>query len=416
MLRSTLFALLLVGCGDVVSKNLDAALPGDGSDSDAAIDAPDDAPSGPFPSNGSEGAFAPAANVMLTPGVHHFTTIDIPAGVIVTTSGAGTLELRAQGAVVIAGTIDLSGAPGHLADNTLGAGGGATGNPTLQGANGAAGVCATPGPGGQGGNGAGTAACPNLGGASGGGAGGAYQGGSGGGGGGFAGGAGGGNGTNAGGSGASMGGGVGGVGSTTPGVGGQGTGTYAGGAGGTNSLGASGGGGGSIGATAIGDLAVATTFQPGSGGGGGGARVAPPNIPPPNVTVCGGGGGGGGGALRVSSPVSIGIVSGAALHADGGAGGGTVTFPGGGGGGGSGGVIYLAAPAITIAGNVSALGGASGGPSAPGGVGGLGRIRLSVDPAQCTVTGTLAPSFTASCVATAGGGTAERVYVGVYPQ
>jgi hypothetical protein len=34
-----------------------------------------------FPSTGAEGAFAPVTNTVLSPGVHNFTTITIPAGV-----------------------------------------------------------------------------------------------------------------------------------------------------------------------------------------------------------------------------------------------------------------------------------------------------------------------------------------------
>jgi hypothetical protein len=36
---------------------------------------------------GAEGAFAPVTNTTLSPGVHNFTTINIPAGVTVTTNG-----------------------------------------------------------------------------------------------------------------------------------------------------------------------------------------------------------------------------------------------------------------------------------------------------------------------------------------
>ena len=49
---------------------------------------------------------------MLAPGVYHFTTITIPSGVTVTTNGTGTLDLRATGAVTIAGAIDVSGSRG----------------------------------------------------------------------------------------------------------------------------------------------------------------------------------------------------------------------------------------------------------------------------------------------------------------
>ena len=113
-----------------------------------------------------------------------------------------------------------------------------------------------------------------------------------------------------------------------------------------------GGGGGSIGPFASADLAVATTFQPGSGGGGGSADYL--NRPQFGGTS---GGGGGGGALRLSTPGTISI-SGQVL-ANGGVGGdafigtGSVTMcnpqPGAGGGGGSGGLIYMSAPTITVA-------------------------------------------------------------------
>ena len=78
---------------------------------------PGDARSPGFPSTGADGAFAPTEDTVLDPGIYHFTTVDIPAGVTVTTRGEATLELRASGPVNIAGTIDLSGsaaAPAHL--------------------------------------------------------------------------------------------------------------------------------------------------------------------------------------------------------------------------------------------------------------------------------------------------------------
>lgn len=65
-----------------------------------------------WPSTEADGAFAPTADIVLAPGVHNFTTITIPAGVTVTTSGDGTLDLRASGDVTIAGTIDISGGNG----------------------------------------------------------------------------------------------------------------------------------------------------------------------------------------------------------------------------------------------------------------------------------------------------------------
>ena len=47
------------------------------------------------------------SNTTLTPGVHNFTTINVPNGVTVyvTAGSNGVLDLRAQGNVTIAGTI-----------------------------------------------------------------------------------------------------------------------------------------------------------------------------------------------------------------------------------------------------------------------------------------------------------------------
>ena len=85
---------------------------------------PDGAPGVPFPSTGSEGPFEPAANVTSRPGVHTYTTIAIPAGVVVHVNGTGVLDLRATGAVKIDGTIDLSGADGRGVAASFGNGGG----------------------------------------------------------------------------------------------------------------------------------------------------------------------------------------------------------------------------------------------------------------------------------------------------
>jgi hypothetical protein len=426
------------------------------------------------PSTGMDGAFNPVVNpTFLRPGVHNFTTINVPAGVVVYVAGSGgtaesgTLDLRATGDVTIDGTIDVSGGPGS--QSTI------TSRSTRQGRAGAGGFTgdprtATPGPacewvgGVSGGNGRGTLgttgtcrvgsssvcitdnatqlifASPV---AQFGGGGGVFTGfrAYGAGGGGFAGG-----GPGALGAlfmgqqdctGASGGGGA------TAGRGGSagaGRGAYDGrnGAlGQTQCDGASigrpgipaawvgGGGGGSIGSAAAGDLAVDTTFYPGSGGGGGSADYL-------NRPAFGGtsGGGGGGGALRVWSQTRI-TINGRVL-ANGGDGGdsyigtnraaGCDPQPGAAGGGGSGGVIFLRAPAVTtgVRARVSAAGGLGGVGSlyatgGGGGEGGPGRIRLSVNSATCTLGGTFVPALASGCAATPAPGTLGRAYVASYP-
>lgn len=418
-------------------------------------------------STGSEGAFNPVVNpTFLTPGVHNFTTITVPAGVVVFVAGgggeSGVLDLRASGDVLIDGTIDVSGGPGS--QNTI------TSRSTRQGRAGSGGFTGDPrtamaGPacewvaGVSGGNGRGFmgslgtcmqgsntmcitdrttqllfASPPAL---FGGGAGvftgyRAY----GAGGGGYAGGA------------------PGALGPPFPGqrdcagaAGGGGATAGNGGIGGSvydgrrGTLGQTqcpgvrpevppsfvgGGGGGSIGVAAAADLRVGTTFYPGSGGGGGSADYL-------DRPVFGGtsGGGGGGGALRIWSMTRI-TINGRVL-ANGGDGGDAFIGnsrlamcdpqPGAAGGGGSGGVIFLRAPAVTtgVRARVSAAGGAGGVSSlyatgGAGGDGGLGRVRLSADPAQCTLGGTFVPPLVAACAPTAGAGTPGRAYVAAYPE
>jgi len=183
-----------------------------------------------------------------------------------------------------------------------------------------------------------------------------------------------------------------------------------------------GGGGGSIGAAAAADLGVFKTFQAGSGGGGGSADYL-------NRPVYGGtsGGGGGGGALRLMTVSTI-TVNGQILAnggpgADANIGNGSIANcdpqPGAAGGGGSGGLIYLAAPTITVASSatISAKGGVGGlgsefATGGAGGSGGPGRIRLSVAPSSCKLSGSFNPPLAAGCTETNKVG---ATYVGAYP-
>jgi hypothetical protein len=151
------------------------------------------------------------------------------------------------------------------------------------------------------------------------------------------------------------------------------------------------------------DLAVATTFRPGSAGGGGRGGG-----------VCGNGGGAGagaGGALRISSRTRILIEATGILRANGGNGSGS-------GASGSGGVVYLAAPTFENRGNISAVGGTTAFTSCPAGMagaGGLGRIRLSVLPERCTALGSFNPPLPAGgCVRTSPS-IPGRTYVDVFP-
>ncbi|WP_053233736.1 MopE-related protein [Sandaracinus amylolyticus] len=372
---------------------------------------------GAFRSSGEDGAFDPEADVVLDPGVYDFTTIRVRPGVTVRVRGTGVLDLRATGDVIVEGAIDASGGAGGFgasgnATTATNGGGGATGHAVAA----ASGRCAPGGGGGMGAAGADaspTSEC-GLGGAAGGGAGG-YQGVSGGGGGGPAGGGGGsGSVSTNGGAGGGPGGGAAGTTAAWPGQGGGlalGA-PYAGGSGGTGGV-CGGGGGGSIGADAAADLAVATTFRPGSGGGGGGWGFFSGSL-----LAGSGGGGGGGGAVRIASATRIEIREGGAVRADGGRGGNQNAFQCGGGGG-SGGVVYLASPALVLRGTVSAgagpagAGGGGNPAGAPGGAGGLGRVRISVNPATCEITGTVRPTTAMLCEPS--GAVPGRAYVARYP-
>ena len=415
----------------------------------------------------NEGAFDPIVNpTFLAPGVHNYTTINVPAGVTVYVAGpgpqSGTLDIRATGAIIIDGTIDLSGGPGLEAQITSqstqqgrAGPGGYTGEPyesappsaacAFIGGNsgqlgdqvqGTTGNCAV----------GSTTVCINMGDpmalifaspvAQYGGGAGIFSGfrGYGAAGGGPAGGA-------AGQLGALFPGeqdcsGVAGADGATNGKGGF-SGLYRGRSGalgqtqcmgiqsGAQQAWVGGGGGGSIGAAAAGDLAVLTTFQTGSGGGGGSADYL-------NRPAFGGtsGGGGGGGALKLSTPATITIHG--QLLVNGGVGGdayigtgmtaGCDPQPGAAGGGGSGGVIYLSAPTITTGGGatISAVGGQGGAASefatgGNGGNGGLGRIRVSATQGTCTLSGSYNPPLVSGCNVTSGAGTPGSAYVGAYP-
>ncbi len=400
----------------------------------------------------------------LTPGVHLFTTINVPAGVVVYVGGAGgasgTLDLEATGAIVINGTIDVSGGPGTqntITSQSTDAGragsGGFTGEPYQSAVQSAACAFIAGNPGSLGNAVAGSAgsctvlstttcvdqsdpsalifASPVA--AYGGGAGvftgyRAYGGGGGG---------------SAGGAPGDLGGaypgeddcsGVSGGGGAVNGKGGKGGGApYDGVAGalgqtqcpgiqnGASAAYVGGGGGGSIGVGAANDLAVATTFQTGSSGGGGSADYL-------DRPVYGGtsGGGGAGGALKLASPVSISITG--SLLANGGLGGDAFIGseapncdpqPGAAGGGGSGGVIYLSSPSLTVSSGatVSAAGGA-GGPASEfasgggGGNGGVGRVRISATSGACSLAGGFTPRLSAGC---APAGMRGFAFVGTYP-
>lgn len=160
---------------------------------------------------------------------------------------------------------------------------------------------------------------------------------------------------------------------------------------------------GSIGGAAALDLGVFTTFRPGSGGGGG----------PNNRVNCtrdfaqGGGGGGGGGALRVTSSTRIVVGSSGRALANGGASGPDA-------GAGSGGVVYLAAPEVRVAAGavVQAVGGA---PPATISTG-LGRIRLSVDPARCALDGAFNPPLADGCNPTPDEGVWGHTFLAPWPR
>src|SRR5438445_46759 len=105
-------------------------------------------------STGADGALNPSAHLTLTlpaSGVFNFTTVNIPGGVILrfTRNAANTpVTILAQGDVIIAGTMDVSGSAGgtgSLTGTLLGPNGGAGGPGGFDGGTGANGVISTTG-------------------------------------------------------------------------------------------------------------------------------------------------------------------------------------------------------------------------------------------------------------------------------
>ncbi len=294
-------------------------------------------------STGTDGAFNPTANTVLTlppSGVFNFTTVNIPAGVTVTfnRNAANTpITMLASGNVTIAGTISVAGgsAPGtgvsgdgNVADDGL------------------------PGKGGPGGYDGGYGALTR---------------------------------DQRAGDGVGPGGGGGGKSFFNP----------------VNGWYIVGGGGGGFGEVGI-NATYAPAYHPGVGGGSYGAASLLPLVGGSGgggggggASFAGSGGGGGGGAILIASSGTVNITG--AVYASGGDSGAAAgTGCGGGGGGGSGGAIRIVATILTGEGTIAAPGGngvytcaeAFGGP----GRGGPGRIRLEADYLQRT-TGTN-PTYT----------------------
>ena len=302
----------------------------------------------PLTSDGIDGAFAPTADVTLAPGVHHYTTVAIPAGVTVRAEPGAALDLRATGDVLIDGTIDLRGREGACCGGSDG--------PRCE-------DQAPPGPApGTSGVSSSLPSCtarwriddaepaealmplaydqparPRYDGA------------------------------------------CGGHNDTPPG-------TF------FHGFPAS---SGSIGLEAFEDLAVNRVLSPGSRGG---SNVTPAY----DISSLGcirSIGGGGGGALRIASPTRIILGTSARLLASGGAAGRTFTA------GGSGGALALHAPEVRIpnGATVDASGTA------------LGRVRISVDPARCELSGTVAPPLVGGCTPTPPERAVGHAYVGRWP-
>ncbi|MBL8897284.1 MAG: hypothetical protein JNM84_06640 [Planctomycetes bacterium] len=276
--------------------------------------------------SGADGVFAPATNVTLDTAVqalYEFTSVTIPAGVVVNVIGPRPLAIRSIGPVIIDGELRGSGQIGSTGGNNLPGGAGGAGGPG----------------GGRGGDGGCMPAAPFSG-----------------------------NGSDGAG--------------RRPGTGGQDL--FAGSFG--DSGGGGGGGNATAGADAPttnqptpglqGRGGLAGLCRAGAGGGGGACDVDSQTVSTSNDG--GGGGGGGGGRITITSNSGITLGAGSVLRCDGGAGG-LSNGNGGSGGGGAGGMIELAAPSITANGVASAVGGPGGaigqaGATTPGGAGGDGCI------------------------------------------
>jgi hypothetical protein len=70
--------------------------------------------------DGSDGAFTPTTDVVLTCGEYDFTEVDVPSGVTVTTTGSDPMVIRSQGDVVVDGAIEMTA--GTCGTSTLGQG------------------------------------------------------------------------------------------------------------------------------------------------------------------------------------------------------------------------------------------------------------------------------------------------------
>jgi hypothetical protein len=301
-------------------------------------------------SSGADGPLAPKVSTEIplpVDGVLNYTTIDIPADVIVTFTHNDSntpVVMLATGDIQIGGTIDVSGSSSADAGA---AGDGALGDDGLPGRG---------GPGGFDGGEGGTADTELYEGAYG----------------------------------------------LGPGAGSHGWHYYAASMRRTYRLGGAGGGFGEDGAGTVRDANAggssygSSLLLPLIGGSGGGGGAG-------GDQIRGSGGGGGGGAILISTPGTV-DVTGAILANGGESGASAGSLVGGTGGGGSGGAIRVVAGRITGDGTISVAGGAAGQQSGTGagyypgggGAGGHGRVRLeadfylrsaAVEPAEALSTG-----------------------------